>query len=618
MSSENGTSIYLLEFTASYRLTAKTRRKQKLMTGERVTSDTPQAAYASAEEAQRWFLEMLFGGKPDDALILIWTLPSKRSRWCRALKAAQRAIETSRGSDVYFGVGLSTQDFGTDRRCPSEHIAGITCVWADIDIRSAAHNNKPLPASVEEALSILPEDLPASIVVHTGNGLHVYWLLREPWMFEADEERNRAAAIVYRLQTLLRTRAASRGWSFDRLADLARVLRIAGTSNCKEPDDPKPVSVQSCSDRRYNIGDLEEYLDEAGIPVSAEVDPAAGWARKFSAGQIVIDPNAAIPEELLNKWMSADARFRDTWQRNRTDLKDPSQSGYDMALANFGLRVGLTEQQIVDMITHHRRIHGQRPRTRVDYFQHTLRNATAGHGPHDPKFEAGVHHSQGDQHVCSDRLQPPSDPLVKKALLWEQLSSALGVQIIRIVKISGKEPTYQVELQNGKVEFSNIGKLIDQRKFRLAIASAADHLIPKFPGKLWDSVTRAMLDSLHVEDGGQETDFVGAARIYIDQYLSETTFIPAIEGEPSQTSRRPTLIRGKVAISSIELQQHINRLNSLNLSVKDVASMLTAVGAISERVRGPGIKEQSRWLLPVNDFDPNDYAERNEEEACGN
>ena len=43
-----------------------------------------------------------------------------------------------------------------------------------------------------------------------------------------------------------------------------------------------------------------------------------------------------------------------TWLRQRHDLKDQSQSGYDMALAVFGAQSGLTEQQIVDLIVHHR------------------------------------------------------------------------------------------------------------------------------------------------------------------------------------------------------------------------------------------------------------------------
>ncbi len=35
--------------------------------------------------------------------------------------------------------------------------------------------------------------------------------------------------------------------------------------------------------------------------------------------------------------------------------------------------------------------------------------------------------------------------------------------------------------------------------------------------------------------------------------------------------------------------------------------MLAAIGGQQERVRGKRFKEQSRWLLPVEKFDPIDY-----------
>jgi hypothetical protein len=74
-------------------------------------------------------------------------------------------------------------------------------------------------------------------------------------------------------------------------------------------------------------------------------------------------------------WMAADMRFKNTWLRQRHDLRDQSQSGYDLALAYFGTEAGLTEQQIVDLIIHHRSQSGQKHRTRLDYFQRPIATA---------------------------------------------------------------------------------------------------------------------------------------------------------------------------------------------------------------------------------------------------
>jgi len=65
---------------------------------------------------------------------------------------------------------------------------------------------------------------------------------------------------------MLQLTAANCGWSYERLSDLARVLRIPGTQNVKEPANPKAVAVYSFDkDRRYNLSDFEEFLDAAGI-----------------------------------------------------------------------------------------------------------------------------------------------------------------------------------------------------------------------------------------------------------------------------------------------------------------------------------------------------------------
>jgi hypothetical protein len=51
------------------------------------------------------------------------------------------------------------------------------------------------------------------------------------------------------------------------------------------------------------------------------------------------------------------------------------------------------------------------------------------------------------------------------------------------------------------------------------------------------------------------------------------------------------------------------------VSVKAVVSSLSAVGAESVRVRSTKTGEQSRWLLPVDQFPPADYTAQAQEPA---
>jgi hypothetical protein len=61
---------------------------------------------------------------------------------------------------------------------------------------------------------------------------------------------------------------------------------------------------------------------------------------------------------------------------------------------------------------------------------------------------------------------------------------------------------------------------------------------------------------------------------------------------------------------------YINKTTFQNLSIKAVASMLGVLGGKSIRVRGPKFKEQSRWILPVDQFDPAEYSPNKEEPSA--
>lgn len=554
---------------------------------------------ANASREVILFLEALFAGKPDELHLLLWTLPEKQSSWFQSVERAIPFAESMRQHDLYVGVGLSGQDYGASRRCPSNEVAGIVGLWADLDLKSDAHPKAMLPATIEDALKILPEQFPPTFVVRTGNGAHAWWLFREPLIFASDEERGDAGNLALRWQSLLRLKAAALGWSFDRLADLARVLRVPGTQNCKNPASPKPVEIYRQTDRRYNPSDLAEYLDDQEVPdAETQEETAQAWRAKFSDKPLAVDPSATVSDELLGKYMESDPRFKKTWLRQREDLKDQSQSGYDLALANFGFEKGLPEEQVVELIVHHRRIHSQRPRTRLDYFQRTIAKAFKRNADDTPSNSFSVP-AQG-----TGQPGPRPDTATARALLCEHISNAIGVRVLRIVKIGGQEPTYRVELETTKVGFASVDKLVGQQSFRMKIASAVEHLVPRIPGKAWDRVAQMMLNALTVEDGGDEADLVGGAKMYVERYLSETPFIDAEEEQPYQTRFKPAVYEGQIAIRSHDLQQHINKAWGENRAIKEVTAMLSALGATSTRLKRTRLRDQSRWLLPSSEFAP--------------
>ncbi len=593
------------------------------------------------------FLEMLWQYKPEEQYILIWTGQDKRSHWFQdAGKAGDFvASDACRGKCVFVGIGASKTDNGPARRCTSEEIATLCAVWTDLDLTGEAHKGKALPGTVEDALSVLPEDMPPTITVATGNGAHAWWVFKEPLTFETDADRAEAHCILNRWHTLIRLRCRARGWVYDRLSDLARVARVPGTFNMKVPTNPKAVTVRSQTDRFYNLSDFEEYVDDAGIPnEEAQQRAAYAWAERFADKPLVINDTARIPQELLDRWMdpkNSDQqtanRFRNTWERRRHDLKDPSQSGYDLALADFGVMAGLAEQQMVDLIVHHRSMHGQKQRHRIDYFQRTIAKATE-RNPDAPPPTTGLAAPQGTpvapegQEATDDTRKPPTahtpnattvkamrsaDAAPKemsesdqKAMLCEKiaLQMAIPVAILRLLRVTGKDPSFRMELADAtKIEFTSVSKFRNQEAVRDVLAGQMKWLMPPIKPSRWREIAQDMLRACFDEDGPIEAKWEEAARDTVGRYLEDNGFIDDIAAAAPMYRGKPIVKDGRVAINTTDFHGWINRTTLQVLSVKAIAGQLSAIGAVQKRVAGKGFREQSRWLLPIEHFNPADF-----------
>jgi hypothetical protein len=328
---------------------------------------------------------------------------------------------------------------------------------------------------------------------------------------------------------------------------------------------------------------------------------------------LTVNLGARVQDEILNGWLAGDTRFRCTWFRQRSELADQSQSGYDLALANFGVDAGLAEQQIVDLIVHHRAIHKQKSRTRLDYYYRTISKA-ADRGGRTVKTPAAIAPRTAPSCALPTEAGPTSPTPATSPMsdrdriaLCDQISAKLGIKILRIVKLSGQEPTYRMELPEGKIHFDSVSKLISQTAVRNAVAGRVGTLIPPFKPGPWRDMAQSLLDACVVEEGSEELEFEGAAGIHIEQYLAETPFIASIDGRSPQDRRKPMLRDGRITVCASDFQLFLNKANQLNLSVKAVAAMLSTVGAKTVRVRHKRHKEQSRWALPIEEFDPADY-----------
>lgn len=327
----------------------------------------------------RRFLHALFGAKPADLFILMWLLRGKTSHWFDDLDKATAYVERHHEQDVYVGVALSVTDNGPYNRCKAEDAAGLVGLWADLDIFSEAHKKQNLPPTLEDALSLIPEDVQPSVLVHSGHGVQAWWLFQEPRLFANAEDRAQATVLADHLKAFFRHRAGARGWDVDAVADFARVLRVPGTTNTKIAADHRPVELLEVNARRYRPEELREYLDAAGVVLKAPVTKpaAAGAPRPAPNTAFTLDPHAEPPFEKFDLLCEVEPRFKASWDHERPDLQDKSPSAYDQSLANFAAKVRWTDQEIVNLMVAHRRKYGHDLKLRVDYYRRTIDNARA-------------------------------------------------------------------------------------------------------------------------------------------------------------------------------------------------------------------------------------------------
>lgn len=177
------------------------------------------------------------------------------------------------GTDAYHSVGLLRPDLEKGRGKASD-VVGITCLWHDFDVdytlTSGTVGKAGALPSFEAARAAI-RDLSAQInadpaaIVNTGHGYQVYWLLEERHEFGAgSDESDRVRRIVARFGVLCAQVCKIHGATdADNVAEIARVLRIPGTTNTKDPDDPRPVVAHLPTNYgTVSLDDLEETLPE--------------------------------------------------------------------------------------------------------------------------------------------------------------------------------------------------------------------------------------------------------------------------------------------------------------------------------------------------------------------
>lgn len=252
--------------------------------------------------------------------------------------------------NVYLSVGLRDRKLPGSKRGEAATVVAIPAVWLDLDVAGEGHANKRLPPTKQDAIELAKSaGVQPTVIVDTGNGIQAWWALTELWVFETEAERDKAAKLCVAWSAMFKKRAQLKGWTIDSVFDLARIMRLPGSMNVKDPANPKPVTIIEASPARLEVSQIEEMVKDA----------AAAPAAPVIIDALKLDPNAQIPAVKWTDLVLDDPRAGLSFSHKRTEFIDQSSSTYDLSLASFAVRAGWTDQEIADLIIAHRRNYGE-------------------------------------------------------------------------------------------------------------------------------------------------------------------------------------------------------------------------------------------------------------------
>jgi len=481
------------------------------------------------------FLDTVFGPALDDdiGVVVLWSPKTQAHALSNINEAATLALRWNADRrDVYVGTCIykpilqNALKANPRRRGTAADVIALVALWLDID-QKAENKVGGLqdPAAFLDKLPLSP-----SVVIGSGHGLHAWWLLDEPFVLHSHEDRNRARAITQRWYHLARNLASLENATLDPTHDLARVLRVPGTTNWKDPEHPCPVELLRCNNgRRYPLSDIEQVLDITGAPliIEATID-VRGEEQKQGGSQnsihelLVLD---APPFEKFQALMANNPKFRQTWECKRSDLKDASPSGYDLALASMAAAVDWTDAEIAALLRAWRKTHALdvKKAQRIDYLQRTIARARTASTEEKQREEQATAWLDLAQ-IIKTTSRPPTE--AQRQAILRALSHMWGIQVVGWRQYGREAMTAEYALlvkhrgRDMPILIGKVQSVINQQRFRAAIYAAVQKLPPLLAGRgrKWETVCEALALIVEVIEDAELSE-VALLNDHLEQYL---------------------------------------------------------------------------------------------------
>jgi predicted transcriptional regulator len=149
-------------------------------------------------------------------------------------KSVDDLLEYDPPKDKNIYIGMLTRD---KKRGRNQDTLQTQAIWLDFDDKDSFYGFEHLVN-----LNKLPEP---TLIINSGHGYHIYYRLDKPAGREVEP-------VVKKL--------ARKVGADTRATDLARIMRVPGTMNVKNPDQPVKCEIVKVNDNEINLNNLAEIL----------------------------------------------------------------------------------------------------------------------------------------------------------------------------------------------------------------------------------------------------------------------------------------------------------------------------------------------------------------------
>jgi hypothetical protein len=511
------------------------------------------------------FLDTFYTDALGDYRFSLWTKHNRSHTWHSDVESGLKSVNAS--TDTYFSMAIYPK--GVTKRT-IENASAIFGVWLDVDC-GEKDNGKTYFPKVDEALAWVLDALAGrwTYIIHSGTGLHVYLLLDEPFWIETDDDRIYAQKLT---KGFHRWANAMCPYEIDALWDLARIMRLPGTTNTAS--GTLCHVVDECR-TEVSASDLRDFLPDVEI---AEVSQVAGSDDDVDPAQL---------KSKLAMLAEQDEAFKKTWERRRR-MTDNSPSAYCMAIANQLVMTGFGNSEIVAAMRMWRAAQMDAKEKPLSWYEGTLAKAR----------------SMSSDDVLGNKVTQAASGVVDGdgtklgviSTVFKREVTSITRRVVPEHKGNKEKCSYLIQFKEGSLIVPSTEVLMSQARIRILAFEEEQIMMPKMKGPKWDDFLTLLLSEM--EDDMQEVE--ANLAFNVEQELKRFVFkkrenVQVVDDlgawEPAVLYEQDEIVYFAWPSFKVHMQS-----SGYNISNKGLAAILKGIGCAPKQFTNVG--RTRLWSVP--------------------